>query len=387
MMLKTSSQLQSVSNFETTMTKTCRTRGQAFAMTLLATLIVSGCSGLNTSSVGSSASSTIDEPDLAKALSIDQHRLGRHVYLAAGIGASRLEPDTSEVSTFGVNDRVNAGGQITLGMDINRMLTVELHSADLGSAGLSPGGRINYHQYGASALIYAGKNRDRYKRQGFTGYGRLGVGTLDNSGVGEVPFDQTNSTHVLFGAGVEYMTQIGLGLRAEVISYDEDVQYGQLALVYRTGKRPSRRAVTVAQAAPHQDTTLALATLEPPLAKATAEPNCEASSYPEVSVYFAPDSSELDVQSKQTIVGIADTLIQCDAMAVNLAGYTDNIGSQRYNDELSLRRVSTVMEVLSQMHVDSARMDANGLGELQPAAPNDSADGRRLNRRVSITLN
>ncbi len=366
------------------MTKTHCASGQAFTMTLLATLIVSGCSGLNTSSVGSSASSTIGEPDIAEALPVDQHRIGRHVYLAAGIGASRLEPDTSEVSTFEVNDRVNAGGQITLGMDVNRMLTVELHSADLGSAGFSPGGRINYQQYGASALIYAGKNRDRYKRQGLTGYGRLGVGTLDNSAVGEVPFDQTNSTHVLFGAGIEYMTRIGLGLRAEVISYDEDVQYGQLALVYRTGKRPSRRAVSVAQAAPLQETTLAA--LEPPLAKAIAEPNCEASSYPEVSVYFTPDSSQLDAQSKQKLLSIADTLVQCEAMEVNLAGYTDNIGSQGYNEALSRRRVSSVMEVLSQMNVDSVRMDADGLGELKPAAPNDSIAGRKLNRRVSITL-
>lgn len=364
------------------MTKNCRTRGPAFAITLLAALVLSGCSGLNTSSL--SSGSTIEEPDFAEALPIDQHRIGRHVYLAAGIGASHLDPDASEVSTFGVNDRVNAGGQITLGMDVNRMLTVELHSADLGSAGLSPGGRINYHQYGASALIYAGKNRDRYKRQGMTAYGRLGVGTLDNSAVGDVPFEQSNSAHLLIGAGVEYMTQMGLGLRAEFISYEEDVQYGQLALVYRMGKRPSRRAVTLAQVAPSQDTSLAL--LEPPLAKATVEPNCVASSYPEVSVYFAPDSSELDAQSKQALVSIADTLVQCESMEVNLAGYTDDIGPQRYNEALSRRRVSSVMEVLSQMNIDSVRMDANGLGELQPAAPNDSADGRRLNRRVSITL-
>lgn len=280
-------------------------------------------------------SETAQEPDIAKAEPIDQHRIKRHFYLAAGIGKSLLEPDTSEVPEFQVNDKVSTGAQITLGVDVNRIFAVELHAADLGSAGLSPRGRINYEEYGASALIYAGKNRGRYKRQGQTGYGRLGVGSINNSAEGDVPFDQTNSAHLLIGVGLEYMTQVGLGLRAEFISYEEDVQYAQLALVYRLGKRSRPETVALAQAAPAQDTIVA--TPEPPLAEATVEQNGAASTYPAVSVYFPSDSAELDVQSKQTIAGIAETLTQCEDMEVNLVGYTDDIGSQRYNDAPDLQ--------------------------------------------------
>ena len=383
-MLKTANQSQSESNIETKMTKRYRKRGQVFTVTLLATLVASGCSALSTSGVATSSSGTAQEPDIAQATPIDQHRIQRHVYLAAGIGKSLLEPDTSEVPTFEVNDRVSTGAQITLGMDVNRTFAVELHAADLGSAGLSPGGRINYEEYGASALIYVGKNRNRYKRQGLTGYGRLGVGTINNSADGDVPYDQSNSAHLLIGVGLEYMTQVGLGLRAEFISYEEDVQYAQLALVYRLGKPSSTSAISLAQAAPAQDTILTPP--EPRLAAATVEPNCAASAYPVVSVYFSSDSAELNAQSKQTIASIAETLVQCEDMEVNLAGYTDSVGTQRHNDALSQRRASSVMDALLRMNVDRVRMDTRGLGEQRPVASNDNAEGRRLNRRVNITL-
>ena len=38
---------------------------------------------------------------------------------------------------------------------------------------------------------------------------------------------KVNATHVLFGAGIEYMTSLGLGVRAEGISFEEDAQFAQ----------------------------------------------------------------------------------------------------------------------------------------------------------------
>ncbi len=219
------------------------------------------CSALNAST--SRVSITAEQPNLAPALATDKHRIGQHVYLAAGFGASRLDPDTSEVATFDVNDRVKAGGQITLGVDVVRQLSLELHSADLGGAGLSPQGRINYQEYGASALFYIGKNRHRYKRQGLTGYARLGIGVFELSADGEVPFADGRQGHILLGAGLEYMAHVGFGVRAEIISFVEDAQFAQVALIYRMGSTPTRRPPRLPLAPKHE------ATVESVLVKAT----------------------------------------------------------------------------------------------------------------------
>jgi len=89
--------------------------------------------------------------------------------------------------------------------------------------------------------------RDRIRRQGFTGYGRIGVGALDNSAVGPVPFVQDNGVQVLLGAGVEYMTPIGVGIRAEGVTFDQDVQHAQLGLMYRTGRKTEVRKPKLAE--------------------------------------------------------------------------------------------------------------------------------------------
>ena len=108
----------------------------------------------------------------------DEFRKG--VYATAGLGASRLDPNTDNFSNLDVNDRVEPGGQVTLGADLTPTFSVELHSADLGSAGFSPAGaadgsasagRFNYHMTGISALAYLGKNKHNAKRAGLTGYG------------------------------------------------------------------------------------------------------------------------------------------------------------------------------------------------------------------------
>jgi len=176
--------------------------------------------------------------------------LQRNIYASTGLGASRLSPDNSEIPTWTISDKVNAGAQITLGADINRHLSIELHSTDLGSAGVeqlggSQRGRINYHQHGGSALWYAGKNRDNKHRAGFTGFGRAGVTKMHNSSVGDAPYAQKNSNHLLIGAGVEYSTEFGLGVRAEIYAFNPDAQYAQLGLIYRHVRKTHQAALSV----------------------------------------------------------------------------------------------------------------------------------------------
>lgn len=310
-------------------------------------------------------------------------RVGRHFYAATGVGASRLEPDASEVPEFTVNDRVEAGGQVTLGMDLSRQLAVEVHSADLGSAGFDPGGRINYHTFGASALVYAGKNRHNFKRRGFTGYGRVGLGYLENTPVGDVPFVKDNQVHVLFGAGVEYMTSIGLGIRAEGIAFEEDAQFAQLGVIYRTGRRKRNAPVQIAQ---EPAPVLVPAPVEVAAAVPEPEPynHCDGLDGVLEGVNFHNDSAQLTNEATHVLDAVAVTLSECESVPVSISAHTDSVGSESYNQGLSSRRADSVLEYLSARGVGTNRMEALAFGETQPIDTNDTAEGRSRNRRVEL---
>ena len=99
------------------------------ALAAFGTLLLSGCG---------TAHKAPELPGSAVAASSYEDSLSRGLYAVAGIGPSRLEPDTSSVDGFDQDDRVEPAGQITIGADLSRHFSVEAHSADLGSAGLSP---------------------------------------------------------------------------------------------------------------------------------------------------------------------------------------------------------------------------------------------------------
>ncbi|MDH3600810.1 MAG: OmpA family protein [Candidatus Tectomicrobia bacterium] len=70
-----------------------------------------------------------------------------------------------------------------------------------------------------------------------------------------------------------------------------------------------------------------------------------------------------------------------------VAGHTDSIGSDAYNDELSQRRAQSVSTFLIHAGVPPASfVGLRGYGETQPIAPNTTPDGRAQNRRVELTI-
>jgi len=69
---------------------------------------------------------------------------------------------------------------------------------------------------------------------------------------------------------------------------------------------------------------------------------------------------------------------------VSAEGHTDSVGSRAYNMRLSERRAQAVKEYLVRNGIDASRIDVRGLGEADPVASNDTADGRAQNRRVEI---
>ena len=358
-------------------------RMKQLCCSLSALALLTGCAQLLGNRIDAAPKALSDQSD---ADVVYENRIGRHFYAGTGLGASWLEPDTSEVPGVNVNDRVNAGGQITVGMDLSRQLAMELHSADLGSAGLSPAGRINYHVHGVSALLYAGKQRHNYRRQGLTGYGRVGLGFLDNSPVGDVDYVKDNGAHFLIGAGLEYMTKIGLGLRAEAISYEEDIRYGQLALVYRTGTRRNRKPVDIVKAPTPQPITVpAVKVIEPiPEPVVEAPSVCEEFTGVLEGVNFHSDSDELTNEGAVALDRAADKLGTCSDVQIEISAHTDSVGSASYNQALSQRRAEAVLKRFSDQGISTTRMRATAHGESRPIDTNETADGRRRNRRVEV---
>ena len=72
--------------------------------------------------------------------------------------------------------------------------------------------------------------------------------------------------------------------------------------------------------------------------------------------------------------------------ALVIEGHTDNVGSDEDNLVLSQARADAVVEYLADRGVEADRLQAVGVGEAEPVADNDTADGRFLNRRIEFDI-
>jgi len=103
-------------------------------------------------------------------------------------------------------------------------------------------------------------------------------------------------------------------------------------------------------------------------------------------ILFAVDSYHLNDQSKENLSDLAKILQKYDNTNILYAGYTDNTGSEEYNQQLSEKRAKSVAQYTSFLGVDSHRMTIMGYGEDNPVATNSTAAGRQQNRRVEIAI-
>ncbi|MCC8363382.1 OmpA family protein [Lysobacter sp. A6] len=104
------------------------------------------------------------------------------------------------------------------------------------------------------------------------------------------------------------------------------------------------------------------------------------------NVTFDFDSSSLKPQFSPVLDDVARTLSQYNQTVVEVAGHTDSVGTDQYNQALSERRANSVAAYLGSHGVLQQRMITVGAGETRPIASNDSEAGRSENRRVEITL-
>jgi OOP family OmpA-OmpF porin len=103
-------------------------------------------------------------------------------------------------------------------------------------------------------------------------------------------------------------------------------------------------------------------------------------------VTFALNSATLTPQDQLLLNSVAAILRQRPQFNVDVVGHTDNTGSDTLNQDLSERRASAVRDYLVEQGIPAERLTARGAGSSEPIADNDTAEGRALNRRVTLNF-
>jgi outer membrane protein OmpA-like peptidoglycan-associated protein len=101
-------------------------------------------------------------------------------------------------------------------------------------------------------------------------------------------------------------------------------------------------------------------------------------------VLFDTGSATLRSGAMLSLQRVAEALRSNPERRVLIEGFTDSVGSESFNQELSQRRAEAVRAVLITNGIAPDRIEVRGHGEAYPVASNDTASGRQLNRRVEI---
>jgi OOP family OmpA-OmpF porin len=101
---------------------------------------------------------------------------------------------------------------------------------------------------------------------------------------------------------------------------------------------------------------------------------------------FDFDKATLRPTGKAKLDENVKTLMAYPDINVDIKGYTDSIGTEKYNLGLSKRRAETVKKYMEDKGVAASRMNAQWFGKKDPIASNKTAAGRAENRRVEIVI-
>jgi OOP family OmpA-OmpF porin len=103
-------------------------------------------------------------------------------------------------------------------------------------------------------------------------------------------------------------------------------------------------------------------------------------------INFDFDKATIKPEFEGVLDAGVEALKENPGVRVQVAGYTDSVGTDEYNQGLSERRANAVLEYLSTHGIDASRLSAVGFGESNPVADNATADGRSQNRRVELNI-
>ena len=104
------------------------------------------------------------------------------------------------------------------------------------------------------------------------------------------------------------------------------------------------------------------------------------------SATFASGSSSVESKFYPVLDSVVVVLDEFNRTYIDIIGHTDSKGSKEYNQRLSEKRAKSVARYLESNAVKRERVKADGMGEDDPIATNDTREGRAMNRRVEIKL-
>jgi len=102
-------------------------------------------------------------------------------------------------------------------------------------------------------------------------------------------------------------------------------------------------------------------------------------------VLFATASATIDRQSYELLNTLAQSIRRCEK-SIEVSGHTDSRGAASMNMKLSQDRAQAVSDYLNNQSVGRSVISSRGYGETRPVADNNSAAGRRLNRRIQFSI-
>ena len=334
-------------------------------------------------------------------------------YIGAGIGRSRgnidqdrlarsLSANGATVTAFSTDER-DTGYKLFVGKQLNRYLALELGYFDLGKFSFNSTTSGNGVFNGEAG--FRGANLDLLAQlplgDRLSLLGRVGAnyaktsthfsGNRLNAVTGPNPSERKLNAKA--GLGLEYKLSEALALRGEVERYRVndavgnrgDVDLLSVSLVYKLGRPAHSAPVYTPPPAAEPAPPPVAAPMPPPPPPKAPEPTSEKVSFA-AETLFDFDKSAVKPAGKAALDDLLRKLKGMDTEVVVTVGHTDSVGSNEYNQKLSLRRAEAVKAYLVSKGVETSRVYTEGKGETQPLADNATAEGRAKNRRVTVEV-
>lgn len=115
-----------------------------------------------------------------------------------------------------------------------------------------------------------------------------------------------------------------------------------------------------------------------------AEITIPASQAIHTTVHFPFDSATLSAADQQSLLASLDKAGKVGSVLI--VGFTDSVGTDKYNDALSVKRADAVKKFLLSQHIEESTIVVQGRGEKSPVDTNNTSTGRAHNRRAEVDL-